>query len=122
MGSAKLFGSLVRIASSVTSLSKFPFEYKIKARGGQVIFLRPPSSGDARKGEKIAYPRGSYWDKLLQFTNTPGIYFEDYPEIADFDCPEWSHLSKQQAIVYTKKIIEILQKEKGWTFSNKQSL
>ncbi|MGI8583539.1 MAG: hypothetical protein ACR2KX_15175 [Chitinophagaceae bacterium] len=94
---------------------------KIKARGGQVIFLRPPSSGEARAGEKIAYPREIYWDKLLQYTNTPGIYFEDYPAIAEFDCPEWSHLSKQQAEIFTKNIIEILQKEKGWVFPNKQT-
>lgn len=94
---------------------------KIKARGGQVIFLRPPSSGEARAGEKIAYPRDIYWDKLLQYTNTPGIYFEDYPAIAEFDCPEWSHLSKQQAEIFTKNIIEILQQEKGWTFPYKQT-
>ncbi len=95
---------------------------KIKAKGGQVIFLRPPSSGEARAGEKIAYPRELYWDKLLTYTNTPGIYFEDYPEIAHFICPEWSHLSPQQAMVFTKKIIEILQKEKGWIFSKQTSL
>ncbi|MEO6538816.1 MAG: hypothetical protein ABIT07_09980 [Ferruginibacter sp.] len=94
---------------------------KIKASGGQVIFLRPPSSGEARAGERIAYPRELYWNKLLQYTNTPGIYFEDYPEIANFECPEWSHLSRQQAVVFTKKIIEILQKEKGWVFNNKQT-
>ena len=94
---------------------------KIKERGGQVIFLRLPSSGAAREGEKIAYPRELYWDKMLAFTYTPGIYFEDYPEIAHFECPEWSHLSQPQAIIFTKKIIEILQKEKGWTFSNKQT-
>lgn len=93
---------------------------KIKARGGMVIFLRPPSSGDAREGEKISYPRKEYWDKLLQYTHTPGIYFEDYPEIAKFDCPEWSHLSQPQAILFTKKIIEILQHEKGWAFPPKQ--
>jgi hypothetical protein len=94
---------------------------KIKARGGQVIFLRPPSSGAAKEGEKIAYPRDIYWDKLLQYTNTPGIYYEDYPEIAHFECPEWSHLSQQQAGIFTKKIIEILQNEKGWSFPYKQT-
>ena len=94
---------------------------KIKARGGQVIFVRPPSSGAAREGEKIAYPRELYWDKLLEYTNTPGIYFEDYPEIAGFECPEWSHLSQQQAIIFTKKIIQILRLEKGWKFSNQQT-
>ena len=29
---------------------------------------------------------------LLKETGAPGIYFEDFPELADFKCPEWSHL------------------------------
>ena len=92
---------------------------KITGRGGQVLFIRPPSSGEAREAEKIAYPREQYRDKLLQYTNTPGIYFEDYPEIAAFECPEWSHLSRQQAVVYTTKIIEIIQTKKGRVFPRK---
>lgn len=92
---------------------------KIRARGGQVIFLRPPSSGEAKAGEKVAYPKNIYWDKLLQYTNTPGIYYEDYPEIAHFECPEWSHLSPNDAATFTKSLIKILI-QKGW-FLHKQT-
>ena len=35
---------------------------QIKARGGQVIFVRFPSSNPVRKAEKQAYPRELYWD------------------------------------------------------------
>ena len=94
---------------------------KIKARGGEVIFLRPPSSGEMREAEKKAHPKEIYWDKLLSYTNTPGIYFEDYPEMTHFICPEWSHLSPKDAIIFTKDLIEILQHEKGWTFPDKQT-
>ncbi len=93
---------------------------KIKARGGQVIFVRTPSSGGFLMGEKMGFPREKYWDKLLSFTNSPGIHFEDYPAIANFVCPELSHLSQADAIVFTKNFINILQ-EKGWIFPNKQS-
>jgi hypothetical protein len=86
---------------------------KIKARGGQIIFLRPPSSGEAKAGEKLAYPRNIYWDALLAYTNTPGIYFEDYPEMSNFICPEWSHLSPKDAATFTKSLIKILE-QKGW--------
>ncbi len=89
---------------------------KIKSRGGQVIFIRPPSSGEMRDAEKLAYPRRIFWDDLIAFTNIPGIHFEDYPEIAHFICPEWSHLSPQDAIVFTKNVIKILEEEKGWEF------
>jgi len=88
---------------------------KIKERGGQVIFLRPPSSGESREAEKVAYPKNLFWDKLLSYTNTPGIYYEDYPEIAHFTCPEWSHLSPNDAITFTKSLIKILE-QKGWIF------
>ena len=94
---------------------------KIKVRGGQVIFVRPPSSGEMLAAENKAYPREDYWNKLLAYTNTPGIYFEDYPELTHFICPEWSHLSPKDAVVFTKDLIEILQNKYKWAFYNKQS-
>ncbi|MDQ6756743.1 MAG: hypothetical protein M3004_07385 [Bacteroidota bacterium] len=93
---------------------------KIKARGGQIIFVRSPSSGPFLMGEKMGYPREKYWDRLLAVTNLPGIYFEDYPAIAHFQCPEFSHLKPSDAIVYTKNLIPILE-QKGWTFPNKKA-
>ncbi len=94
---------------------------RIKARGGQVLFVRTPSSGYYWPTECKNFPREKYWNQLLFFTNCPGIHFKDYPEIANFECPEWSHLSQPQAIVWTKNLIEILQKEKGWTFPHQQT-
>jgi hypothetical protein len=94
---------------------------KIKARGGQIIFVRTPSSGPFVAGEKKAFPREVYWDKLLTVTNCPGIHFEDYPAIAHFQCPEFSHLKPADAVVFTWNFINIIQ-EKGWFFPHKQSL
>jgi hypothetical protein len=90
---------------------------KIKARGGQVIFVRTPSSGPMGMGEKMGFPRDKFWDKLLVVSGSPGIHFSDYPAIAKFVCPEWSHLSPADAIVFTKHFIDILGKDKGWKFS-----
>lgn len=89
---------------------------KIKARGGQVLFVRTPSSGHYLESEKKDFPRSLYWDRLLAFTGCPGIHFADYTAIDHFDCPEWSHLSQDQAIVFTKEFIRILKDEKGWKF------
>jgi hypothetical protein len=86
---------------------------KIKARGGKVIFVRPPSTGGYRAAEKKFYPREAYWDKLLTTTGTDGIYFEDYPVLAKLNCPEESHLNLRDAKVFTNEIIRIL-KDKGW--------
>lgn len=94
---------------------------KIRLRGGQVIFVRTPSSGAYWANEQIAFPRAKYWDAILAYTNSPGIHFKDYPETASFICPEWSHLSTADAIIYTKNLYRILQ-QKGWTFRNTKSI
>jgi hypothetical protein len=90
---------------------------KIRARGGQIVFVRTPSSGPMGMGEKMGFPREKFWNKLLDVSGSPGIHFSDYPAIAHFVCPEWSHLSPQDAIVFTKHFIDILEKDKGWKFS-----
>jgi hypothetical protein len=94
---------------------------KIKARGGQVIFVRTPSSGPLRAMEKMAFPREKFWNKLLAVTGYPGIHFEDHAPIAKFECPEFSHLSMSQAVNFTKAFISILE-EKGWRFPSRQKL
>ncbi len=91
---------------------------KIKDRGGKVVFVRTPSSGAYIETENIVYPRKKYWDAMLAHTKTEGIYFKDYPETANFICPEWSHLSSKDAVVYTKELARILKEEKGWQFKN----
>ena len=94
---------------------------RIKARGGQVLFVRTPSSGWYWPNEQKKFPREKYWDVLLSYTNCPGIHFKDYPATANFEMPEWSHMSPQQAIVWTKNLIKILEEEKGWIFPHKQN-
>ncbi len=93
---------------------------KIKARGGQIVFVRTPSSGPFVEGEKKGFPRENYWNKLLSVTDCPGIHYEDYPATAHFQCPEFSHLKPSDAIIWTKNLIQILEAEKGWHFPNKQ--
>lgn len=92
---------------------------RIKARGGEIIFVRTPSSGPYLMGEKMVFPRDKFWNRILAATNCPGIHFEDYPATAHFQCPEFSHLKPADAIVWTKNLVQILE-EKGWRFPNKQ--
>ena len=95
---------------------------KIKARGGQVLFVRTPSSGIFRVREDKGFPREKYWERILATTQCPGIHFADYPRIAHFDCPENSHLSLSDAKVFTKEFIRILSEEKGWKFPHTASV
>ncbi len=89
---------------------------KIKARGGAVIFVRTPSSGPYLMGENMGFPRDKYWERLLKTTNCQGIHFADYPSIAHFECPEFSHLSIKDAATFTQNFVQILE-DKGWKIS-----
>lgn len=89
---------------------------KIKARGGEVVFVRTPSSGAYLQGENMAYPRANFWERLLKETNCPGIHFMDYPAINHFECPELSHLSQSDSRLFTKEFFRLLSQQKGFTF------
>lgn len=88
---------------------------KIIARGGKVIFVRTPSSGGYWAHEPIQFPREKYYDKLLSTTGCKGIHFKDYPDMANLICPEWSHLTKEDAILYTHALIKALQQQQWFT-------
>ncbi|MEE8295092.1 MAG: hypothetical protein V3R64_05230 [Sphingomonadales bacterium] len=81
---------------------------KIRARGGDVVFVRPPSAGDYRPRELRLQPRADYWDRLLRDTNSVGVHFEDHPELQGFRIPEWSHLHSEDAPKFTAAMILIL--------------
>ncbi len=92
---------------------------KIRSRGGTVLFVRSPSSGPYRQGEKMVFPREKLWNRILSTTGVPGIHFEDYPSLAKFQCPEFSHLTPSDAVIYTKNLIAVIEQEKVLTFPNK---
>jgi hypothetical protein len=94
---------------------------KIKKRGGEVMFVRTPSSNPMWGGEQMGFPREKFWNRLLQETGTEGIHFADYKETSGFICPEWSHLSPADAVVYTHHLLRHME-EKGWKFPNKPSI
>jgi hypothetical protein len=94
---------------------------KIRARGGSVVFVRPPSDGPYIEMENRLYPRQKYWDYLLEYTNTSGIHYSDYSGTANLVCAEWSHLALNDARIYTAQLVKILEKEKGWTFPKKSN-
>jgi len=78
---------------------------KLRARGGKIVFVRLPVSGGLKALEDKTTPRNQTWDPLLQGTRAPGIYFEDFPELAGFNCPEWSHLSAGDSVEFSKRLV-----------------
>ncbi len=86
---------------------------KLRRRGGQIVFVRFPVSGELKAFEDTSTPRTGIWDRLLRETGVPGIYFEDFPELASFTCPEWSHLSAGDSVEFTKRLVPHLRTALG---------
>ncbi len=84
---------------------------KLRARGVDVLFIRPPSTGPLYAGEQRGLPRARTWDRLLLATGAPGIHFEDYPQLQGYDQPEWSHLSASEADRFTAALVPIVEAE-----------
>ncbi len=81
----------------------------IRARGGEVVFVRPPSAPQLRVNEEIALPKVKGWDALLRRTKTVGVHNDDLPAaVQDLTLPEWSHLNRQCATVFTDAYVRAL--------------
>jgi hypothetical protein len=78
---------------------------KLRARGVKVVFVRAPSTGPLRELENRFTPREAFWDRILVVSEFPGIHFEDYPDLARFECPEWSHLTAADAVAFSEALM-----------------
>jgi hypothetical protein len=78
---------------------------KIRRRGGKIVFVRFPHTGGLKELEDRLMPRAQTWDPLLKMTNSPGIYYSDFPELSGFNCPEWSHLSAGDSVEFSKRLV-----------------
>jgi hypothetical protein len=87
---------------------------RIRARGGDVVFVRPPSNEQYWAAEKRRFPRQKYWGRLLWVTDSRGIHFSDDSTTSKLHCPEWSHLAPEGAVQYTTSMVEFIRKETNW--------
>jgi len=99
---------------SESELDTMLFELKdnveeIGDRGGQVVFVRMPSSGIIRDIEENRFPRWKYWDTMSQrMRRACLIHFEDFEEFSILTCPDESHLSYDDAVKFTRALARIL--------------
>ena len=82
---------------------------KIQSRGGKVILVRYPSTEKVRELENKFAPRQAFWDRIANETGADkSFHFEDHPTLSNFTCPEWSHLSSEDATRFTEELINLL--------------
>ncbi|MGH7957808.1 MAG: hypothetical protein ACREH8_12485 [Opitutaceae bacterium] len=39
----------------------------------------------------------------------PAIHFAEHADLSTFDCPEWSHLSAEDSVEFTRRLVPHLQ-------------
>jgi hypothetical protein len=81
---------------------------KIRARGGEVVFVRPPSALVLRVNEEQRLPRAKGWDELLKATRAQGVHADDLPQAQKLLIPEFSHLDPGCAVVFTDAYVRRL--------------
>ena len=85
---------------------------KIRARGGDVVFVRPPSAPELRVNEEAQVPKAKGWDMLLRNTRSVGVHVDDLPaSVQGLTLPEWSHLNRKCAKVFTDAYVRRLTEE-----------
>jgi hypothetical protein len=82
----------------------------IRARGGDVVFVRPPSAPPLRAVENSILPRAKGWDPLLKAANVKGIHADDLPAVNGIAIPEMSHISRACAPLFTDAYVRALTK------------
>lgn len=80
----------------------------IQSRGGKVVFVRWPSSGDRRAREEHHWPKSDYWDPFVQMTSAATLHYEDYPSLKGFTLLDESHIVDRDAPEFTRALANIL--------------
>jgi hypothetical protein len=75
-----------------------------KTRGGNVVFVRLPSTGTCWQLEETFHSKALNWDRLAASSGAICIHFRDFPSLREFDCPDNSHLDRRDAPRFTRAL------------------
>ena len=85
-----------------------PCVQAIQARGGHVVFMQFPTSGEHWRYDEWTFAKAQYWDAFAAKTSALCIHFRDVPQLAAFTCPDWSHLDRTDAPRFTQELAVVL--------------
>lgn len=81
---------------------------KIKSRGGRVVLVQLPLSGNVKILSLNLLPRKNFWNRLvIESGANLHIHFDDYLSLKHFLCPDWVHLNREDSKTFTKSFLEI---------------
>lgn len=95
---AEVEGGVARLATAVR---------RIQSRGGSVVLVRLPTSDEHLQMDNTEFPRALFWDRLAQTVGCPTVHFQDYRQLASFECPDTSHLDAKDTTAFTERLVQL---------------
>jgi hypothetical protein len=106
-GASTAYPDVVGIVDTVAAQVAVDVE-RIRARGGDVAFIRFPSSGPVYLSETRGFPRSLAWEPFLAKTRAAGVHFEDHAQLQGYRLPEWSHMAAGDSGRFTRALAPLV--------------
>jgi len=74
----------------------------IRARGGEVVFVKYPLRGRFLEVNHRFTPRDRYWDRIAPLTGAETIHYQEMPDYRQLVLPDESHLDQASGVVFTR--------------------
>lgn len=84
----------------------------IQSRGGKVVFVRFPVSGEHWGLDEQYFPRIIYWDTIIPNTSATMLHFKDIDGMNTLECPDTSHLNASDRETFTIQLFNELIRNK----------
>lgn len=81
---------------------------RLKARGGEVVFVRLPSTGERWRLEEQYHPKKANWDRFVLMTSAVCIHFRDIADISALRCPDECHLDYRDSVAFTRALLRAI--------------
>lgn len=105
-------------AEKIKEMAKISIDYykpllkKLRARGGDIFFVRMPSAGEYLKFDLKTDYYNNMWKPMIKGLNVAAINAMDFPALStELDIPEWSHLSRKSQDIFSNIITDYIDRE-----------
>jgi hypothetical protein len=100
------FPTWVSLAGAVRDLDLAVKQFQL--RGGRVVFLRAPSSGERWQYEERFHSKQKNWNRFAASTAATCVHFRDVPAMRTLVCPDDSHLDCRDSPRFSEALVREL--------------
>lgn len=93
----------IEIARQINSYTK-----RIEARGGKVILVNLPLSGEVKDLNEKYFPKKYFWYALAATSSAQTVYYGDHPQLAAIETMDGTHFNGRNATLFTDELLKII--------------